>query len=193
LERAGVKTLACVILLLGICINYGHCQGTVNFNNGGIAFATTADRNVYLGAVGTQNGGTLVVGTKFKVQLYVGTDVNNLLSVNAPFSSFRASAGAGTWSGGSRTLTDTSGVSYYGGGVMLAVRAWDINSGPSWDLATIRGTSDPFMYVIPTVSPPPGAWYMEGLRAFAITIPEPGTFALTATVLLGFVMARWRK
>src|SRR4051794_40276859 len=83
-----MRMLICMLFLLIIARKDGRCQGSVNFNNGGIVFATTADRNVYIGAVGTQNGGTLVVGTKFKVQLYVGPDANQLVSIVRHFQVF---------------------------------------------------------------------------------------------------------
>jgi len=183
-----LKKIALTLALIASTVSV-FAQGTVNFNNGGIVFATTADRNVYL----LQVGGALAVGTTFKAQLYVGTDAASLKPISAPISSFRASAGAGTWSGGSRTLTDTAGINYDAGQqVTLAVRAWDISTGASWDVATVRGSSTPFSYTVPAAGSPPGAFYMENLRAFAI-VPEPGTFALAGLGILGLVMARRRK
>jgi hypothetical protein len=164
-------------------------QGTVNFNNS-VAFTAVADRNVYFGSV----GGTLLVGTQWKAQLYVGADANSLQSISAAVSSFRATAGAGTWSGGSRTLTTTTGTSFVAGDtVQLAVRVWDIGTGATWDVATSKGTSAAFSYSVPAAGSPPGAFYMEGLRAFAVTVPEPSTFAFAGIGILGLIMARRRK
>jgi len=184
-----LKKIAFTLALIASTVSV-FAQGTVNFNNGGIVFAQTADRNVYLGQV----GGTLAVGTTYKAQLYVGADAASLVPISAAISSFRATAGAGTWSGGSRTLTDTAGKSYNAGeSVMLSVRAWDVSTGATWDVATARGASTPFAYTVPAAGSPPGAFYMEGLRAFAIVVPEPGTFALAGLGILGLVMARRRK
>jgi len=187
-----LKKLSLTVALVVSAVSV-FAQGSVNFNNGGLAFKTTADRNVYFGAVGTANGGTLLVGTKFKVQLYVGADASSLEAINVPFASFRASAGAGTWSGGNRDLVTPTTTYPQGAQVFLAVRAWDSTTGASWETAAIRGSSTPFAYT----APPAGTldatqFYMENLRAFAV-VPEPGTFALAGLGILGLVMARRRK
>lgn len=158
-------------------------QGTVNFNNN-VAFTTTADRNVYIGAI----GGELTIGTQFKAQLYAGADASSL-TAQGTVRSFRvAPNGPGTWSGGTTTINGFTA----GQTVMLAVRVWDVGTGATYEQASFKGTSDAFSYTIPASGSPPPAFYMEGLRAFAV-VPEPGTFAFAGVGLLGLIMARRRK
>jgi len=188
-----LKKLALSVALVASAVS-AFGQGSVNFNNGGLAFKTVADRNVYLNTVGTANGGTLAVGTKYKVQLYVGSSADALQPIVTTPASFRATAGAGTWSGGNRDLVTSTTTYAQGASLFLAVRAWDSTTGATWETATFRGDSGAFAYT----APPTGTldatqFYMENLRAFAVVVPEPGTFALAGLGILGFVMMRRRN
>jgi hypothetical protein len=164
-------------------------QGTVSFDNK-VAFTTPADRFVYQDAVGTANGGKLLVGTQFKAQLYAGVDASSLAPADVS-AAFRVptTTSPGTWSGGTRTIPFTAGQA-----ATLVVRVWDSSTGTTFENATgYKGSSDPFTYVVPPAGSPASAFYMEGLRAFAVVVPEPGTFALAGLGILGLVMARRRK
>src|SRR5260221_12713465 len=76
-------------------------QGTVNFNNANL----TPTPLVYYGD--PQAGGTPLLETNWAAQLYYGTPgtpESSLISVESPPGRFRATLGAGTWRGGTRTL-----------------------------------------------------------------------------------------
>jgi len=188
-----MKKLVLTLLLAAGTIS-AFAQGTVNFNNN-VTFATQADRLVYKDVIGSTSGGTGpgLVGTQFKAQLYAGPDAANLAPVGA-VGAFRVATTAtpGTWSGGTRTTTFPEGTA-----LILVVKAWDGTTAASYDAAKAAGLyagqSAPFSYTIPATGSPAGAYFMENLRAFAVVVPEPGTFALAGLGILGLVMARRRK
>jgi len=165
-------------------------QGTVNFANVATAFTTTADRLVYLNTVGT----VAVVGTQFKAQLYASDSANGTFTaVDATPSSFRVTttSNPGTWSTVNKIIPAPLGAE--GNNIFLKVAAWDSTTGNTFETATRRGISDAFAWKVPAAGDPPGAVAMENFRAFAIVVPEPGTFALAGLGLLGLVMARRKK
>jgi len=178
--------------LLSVAAVSAFAQGSVSFDNK-VAFTTPADRFVYKDAVGTANGGTLLVGTQFKAQLYAGADASSLQAI-APDAIFRvpSTSSPGTWSGGSRTVPFNAGSV-----ITLVIKAWDATGGVTYDQAKasglFSGASAPFSYVVPAAGAPTSASFMEGLRAFAVVVPEPSTFALAGLGILGLVMARRRK
>jgi len=176
-----LKKIALSLAIMATAVSV-FAQGTVNFNNN-VAFTTTADRNVY-----DKDGVTLLIGTQFKAQLYAGADASSL-TAQGTVRSFRvAPNGPGTWSGGTTTINGFTA----GQTVTLAVRVWDVGTGATYEAATYKGTSSAFTYTIPAAGSPPPAFYMEGLRSFAV-VPEPGTFAFAGVGLLGLIMARRRK
>jgi len=177
-------------LLLAASAMSAFAQGTVNFGNG-VAFTTATDQSRLVYDTLIQPGRELV-GTQFRAQLYYGSSAATLQAVATTGNAFRAAGTTtpGTWSGGgSRTLNGF----VTGDTVQLQVRAWDSTTGNSWDTATTRGASALFSYVVPASGSLASAFYMENLRAFAVVVPEPGTFALAGLGILGFVMMRRRK
>jgi len=188
-----MKKLVLTLLLAAGTIS-AFAQGTVNFNNN-VGFAATLDRLVYKDQIGSTSGGTApgLVGTQYKAQLYAGLDAASLAPVGA-VAAFRVATTLtpGTWSGGTRVLPYPEGTA-----LILQVKAWDGTTATSYDLAKAAGLyagqSAPFSYTIPVAGSPAGALYMENLRAFAVVVPEPGTFALAGLGILGLVMARRRK
>lgn len=171
-------------------------QGTVDFRNGGPAFATVANRlvNNTLGS-----GAAPLVGTDFVAQLYfgsAGTAAGSLTAVSASPVAFRVAttASPGTWSGGgSRTLAGIVS----GATATLQVRVWNATAYPAgYDAAFaaggVTGASDPFAYTVPAAGSPPAAFFMENMRTFNL-VPEPSTIALGVLGLAGLVFIRRRK
>jgi len=195
------KLVMTVLLAVGSLSAFG--QGAVSFNNNQTDYATAADRLVYFGTgVPGQTVGAPVVGTNFKAQLYVGSSADALLPILVNASAFRVASTSfkGMWSGGSRDLITSAGTFAKGQTVFLQVKAWDVNQGATYELASgnaafVHGESGVFSYTSPTSdTAAPTAFYMEGLRTFNIVgVPEPTTFALGGLGLLGLAMYRRRK
>jgi len=189
--------------VLGLAVVSGWAQGTVDFRNGGVSFPTAADRFVYLGAV----GGTKLVGTNYVAALYY------MAGANAPIDS----PTAGTQAGGLaafRVATTTNpglwlnqvavgntrildGVSF-DQTATLQVRVWDASRYSSYAAAFAAGQgygkSDPFNYTVPSATNiDPSKYYMDGLRAFAVIVPEPSVLALGVVGVAGLLFLRRRK
>jgi hypothetical protein len=171
-------------------------QGTVDFRNGGITFATIADRLV------RDVDGSALVGANFRAQLYFEPGLGNpaidqsVRSItNAPLN-FRAvsptNALAGTWqAGGIRTLQGVD----IGQGATLQVRVWDSVLGATYEAALLAfnqgavgkiGHSQGFNFTVPPAGSPPALYYMENMRSFNV-VPEPSVIllgAIGAAVLL---------
>jgi len=194
------KVLA--IALLSLAAVSSWAQGTVQFQNGQITFATTADRLVYLGAV----GGTKMTGTNYAVGLYYIAGADQ--AIMSPTAGTQAGALAfgrpgtttspGIWanpgSAGNTRILNGVDVTQT---ATLQVRAWDITKYATFAAAFAAndyGWSLPFNQRMPDFAhgdPAPLA-YMESLRAFAI-VPEPSTIALGVLGVAGLLALRRRK
>lgn len=167
------------VLLVSLAAPVWAQVNTVYFQNYG-TFPTPADRLVYRDFV----GGTKLVGTNFVAGLWYnpGTDAGSVDGRIAPerglqtgaLCPFRAPATTlpGTWSTlpGPIRVLDGVGV---GETAILQVRVWDIKKYPTFSDAFVAGefgASAPFVYMVPQVTSPPSSYYMDGLRAFALTV-----------------------
>jgi hypothetical protein len=195
------KVLA--IALLSLAAVSSWAQGTVQFQNGQITFATAADRLVYLGTV----GGTKMTGTNYAVGLYymAGAD-QNIMSPTAgtqagalAFGRPGTTTSPGVWANpgaaGNTRILDGVAIT---ASATLQVRAWDITKYATFAQAFAAndyGWSQPFNQRMPDFAhgDPATLAYMEGLRAFAITVPEPSTIALGVLGVAGLLALRRRK
>ena len=136
---------------------------TVDFNNTR-NFPTPADRRVY------NVDGQPLTGTNYLARLVYGPDAASL-QPTTPAARFRTVAPndplAGTWSGGTRTLTGFSA----GQTVTLAVQVWDVHSGPTYETAINRMQSLPFLYTIPAPGSAVSQYYIDNFRAFGPLSP----------------------
>jgi hypothetical protein len=174
-----------LVLLVGAS---GALSQTVSFRNND-QFSTIAERRVFADQV----GGTPLVGVNNIAQLMYGTSATSLTPHTGTVT-FRnvatSDALAGTWIGGTRTLTGLTP----GQTITLQVRAWDNTTGATYDSALRRGISTTFTYMIPATSPPPpaSAFFMEGLRGFAL-VPEPSVIGLGLLGVGALFLLRRRK
>ena len=118
----GPGWLLALLIFAHLGVN-GFAQALVNFNNNVLSPVPL----VYFGDPNA--GGTAVLGTNFLAQLYYGKDFDDLRPVAKTPAKFRASAGAGTWAGGMRTLDGVD----CGETVTLQVRIWDGGQFPTWE------------------------------------------------------------
>jgi len=170
-----------------------QAQGTVQFQNGQITFATPADRFVYAGAVGV---GTKLTGTNYAAGLWYvpGADRGDVLcsaggTQAGALAFFRPSttASPGVWanpgSAGNTRILDGVAIGSY---ATLQVRVWDITKYGTFAQAFAAGEyawSLPFNFRAPDFAHGDlaTAAYMEGLRAFGGApglCPEPSSLAL---------------
>jgi hypothetical protein len=194
------KVLA--IALLSLAAVSSWAQGTVQFQNGGISFATAADRLLYIGAVGGQK----LVGTNYVVGLYYMAGADQ--AIMSPTAGTQAGGLAlgriattqtpGVWNNGSAGNTRLlDGVPVLATAT-LQVRAWDITKYATFAAAFAAndyGWSQPFNQRMPDFAhgDPATLAYMEGLRAFAVGVPEPSTIALGVLGVAGLLALRRRK
>jgi hypothetical protein len=160
---------------------------TVSFRNYDL-YTTTAERRVF-----EFDSRTPVVGTHIAVQLLYGTSASSL-TPHTQTATFRnvptSDTFAGTWTGGTRTLTGMAP----GQTAILQVRAWDSTGGVTFDQALCRSISMTFSYLIPSPGAPPSAYFMEGFRSFTYC-PEPSSIglALIGAAALLFLGRRKRR
>jgi hypothetical protein len=193
------KVLA--IALLSLAAVSSWAQGTVQFQNGQITFATVADRLVYLGAV----GGTKMTGTNYVVGLYYIAGADQ--AIMSPTAGTQAGALAigrlattatpGVWNNGTAGNTRILNEVDVTQTATLQIRAWDITKYATFADAFARGEygwSQPFNQRMPDFAhgDPVPLSYMDGLRAFAI-VPEPSTIALGVLGVAGLLALRRRK
>lgn len=201
------------IAVLGLAAVTSWAQGTVDFRNGGVSFKTTANRYVYFGAVGpgagTPTPGSAdpnrVVGTQYVAGLWYvkgadqGANIANARVVGRTFTFRQATttdANKGTWviaAGASPTFTfDDVAI---GASATLQVRVWDGVKYADFAAAVAGGefgASLPFNYTVPAAGAATDAYYLDGLRAFAI-VPEPSTIALGILGAASLLFLRRRK
>ena len=177
-------------------------QGTVTWQNASTisGWNPVADRNVKFGASASIFNPLLVAGanvasnyagvnlTSLRAVLYYApgttTDLGLFSQAAGGSASFKAStsATAGSWFGGTRTLT--TGVPAQGGVSSLFVVVWDssLSTDPLSDASKLGlwGSSAIFAYTTPTSpTPAPVDFLPNNLSSFTIgMVPEPSTFAL---------------
>jgi len=197
-----MKKIVLSVLLAAAGTASVFAQGTVTFANAVNTFNTVADRYIYQDAV----GGTLLKGTQFKVQLYAGSTAAEaaaaIIAVDSTPSNMRGQTTTlpGVWTGGLTTKIIPAPTGTKDTDIFLQIRAWDSTGGiTTYEQARAAGTtiytgaSTPFLYHVPPDGATGGAFAMDNFRAFAVVVPEPGTFALAGLAVLGLVMARRRK
>jgi hypothetical protein len=189
------------VALLGLTAVSGWAQGTVDFRNAGVAFATQADRLVYLGSVAPANA---LTGTNYVAGLWFAPGAGNTTidktggtQAGRAFN-FRPATTTqpGTWNPGANPFIFTLDGTTLNTTVTLQVRVWDslaYNSFASALAAGQYGASRPFDYLIPAAGATPDKYFMEGLRAFAVQVPEPSTIALGVLGVAGLLFLRRRK
>jgi len=181
-------------------------QGTVNFLNDTVTLSTPPDRFIRFGTSAGTLAGLPAHGTNIQIQLYYGASTataGSLVAVSTAPARLRASTttAPGTWSaGGFRTLT---GFDFGAGSVNLQIRVWDINDGGTFEQALARpngpagfvGTSQMFLYLIPSSSGAPGGdFVMKSYVGFDVNIvPEPSSFALAGLGAAALLIFRRRK
>ena len=151
-------------------------QGMVNFSNDPSVLSGPFDRLVRFSGSSAACGHNIfgtnnapVVGTNLVAQLYYGsTNGSQLIPVtNAP-ARFRPSTTSipGTWEGGMRFLPGFN----YGDTVVLNVRVWDSNFGPTYETSLgLRDASSFFYYQIPASPDAPlSSFSMVGFQGFFI-------------------------
>jgi hypothetical protein len=181
-----------LVLLVGVT---GALAQTVSFRNtDAFETATTNSTSGFTDRLVRLQGGTPVVGTQYRAQLFFGAVGGSLNPVTSNPVSFRDPANPGTvglegtWSGATRTLTGFTA----GQTVVLQVRAWDATGGATFDTTAIRGQSATFLYTIPAAGSPPSDFYMEGFGGFTI-VPEPSVIGLALVGAGALFMLRRRK
>ena len=174
-RRANMRIAGLALRVIGACAMAHAAIGqTVDFNNNR-NFPTPADRRVY--NVDMQP----LVGTNYLARLVYGPDASNLQPTGQA-ARFRTVAPndplAGTWSGGTRTLTGFSP----GQTVTLVVQVWDVHTGATYETAGMRMQSAPFSYTIPMPGAAVTAYYIDNFRGIRpLSCPIPGPLAIAET------------
>lgn len=174
-----MKKLIILAACMGVtAVAFG--QGQVNFNSRVTVDGINA---------GVTYEGVLVDGANgWKAQLYAGDEPSALVPVSGVVD-FRTGAAAGYISGGAVTIEGKPN----GSQVWLAIAAWNIADGASYEVASAAfgpvGMSLPIQVSLdgPPNTPP----NMIGLQPWSVAIiPEPSTMALG---LLGFAALMLRR
>jgi hypothetical protein len=176
-----MKTLLTISLMA--VAHSAWAQGEVDFRNGGITFATVADRKVYRDYV----GGQPLTGTNYVAGLWFAPG-NDPASVEGRLSpsrgqqagmtfkfrpTFTGTPGAWVAPQGVSPIFTMDGVDI-GQSAMLQVRVWDSMVHASFAeafAANNYAVSEPFSYTVPPAGSPHELYYMDNLRSF----PNPPT------------------
>lgn len=170
----------------------GFSQGQVNFNNR-VANPSAPGTFLVDAPVSNVGGLTRLEGPSYMVQLYAGPSgtAEAALTPVGDALPFRAGAGAGyinvTGVDPNRVIPGVAA----GAQATIQLRAWDVASGASWDVALIRGESN--IFAVTTGGGLDLPANLVGLQSFNLAIvPEPSTIALG---LVGFaaLMFRFRR
>jgi hypothetical protein len=145
-----------------------------------------------------------LAGANYQAGLFAGSTSTSLAYIGNA-TPFLTAGGAGYFNGGATTLAGIPG----GSTVWLQVVAWDATlkgtaTGASWAQATafdaagandVWGMSKVFSVVAadPTTSPPQTPSALVGLQSFALSVPEPSTFALMGLGAAALMIFRRRK
>jgi len=187
-----------IVGLLVIASASAFAQGTVSFNNNGLATPLPDNLAVFFGDTATGHRLTLGDGV-YVAQLYfgaAGSPESALTAVSAPAANFRVAttANPGTWSGGTRTLTGFD----VGATVALQVRVWNTTDGSDYATAFAKnnglftGKSSIFSYTVPAAGSPPAAYAMGNFAGFSVVVPEPSVIVL-GILGAGVLLLRRRK
>ena len=80
---------------------------------------------------------------------------------------------------------------------MLQVRVWDLSQFDTYDHAVagrgVTGHSVAFSYTVPAAGSLPSFFFITGMKAFALGVPEPSTIVLGALGLASLLFLRRRK
>jgi len=196
-------------ILMSLASTGAFSQGIVNFANDTAILTPRPDRLIrfspfsQLNPFGTNNAPA--VGTNYQVQLYYGASTaseSSLIAVTAAPASLRPSTtrAPGVWfSGGLRTFENV----LPGAVLVLQVRVWDINFGPTYETAYgaslgSGGKSSLFLYTVPQpidLPHSPMENYVGFLLnpGFVLDVPEPSMAAFTASVLFTWLLLRRQK
>ena len=187
-------------LLLVMLVRSGFAEGMVDFRNGSVVFATTANRKIYL------PGGIPLVGTNYVAALYYlpgadrGAEIfsggNLAFGLNGlAYAHFRpeTTSQPGVWLnspqvGNMRYLVGVS----LGQTVTLQVRVWDITRHPDWPRAVINGEyqmTAPFNYLVPPPTASPQTFYMENMRSSVVL--QPPSVPLTVSKVGDSAILSW--
>lgn len=166
-----------------LSINLAQAQGLVQFDNfgGGVDAPIT-----YLGAPVEDTTGRFMAG----LWIAAGADqaVESLVfsGLSTPFVGI-----GGYFLGGSQAVAGFAP----GSQVTVQVRAWDTETGATWDLAVWKGASNLLNITLGGAGAPPSLpALLTGLQGFAI-VPEPSTstFALAGLGAAAMLILRRRK
>jgi hypothetical protein len=212
-----MKNLAAISMMMGwagLALGQGtiHNPGVVSFQNSETArpAGTTAGFHLIFDC----NGG--LVGLNFRAELFLVNPDSSLTPIPASISPFRAATTArpGTWDGPSSTVPlpngvggvdvfdDGTGETGTGGAdgtghypVTLRVRAWDSNTGNSWDTSSgWRGETANFTYTQRFSGPPPFPMDTQMINQPGfITCPEPSAVTLSVLGVTALLLFRQRK
>jgi hypothetical protein len=167
-----------------LCVESSLGQGTVNFSNLVIVDGVRiVDAPVFVCGSVRASGGTFVA------ELLAGPSGGSLAPVGLP-APFLSGTEAGYFSGGTRTINNV----LPGQVATIQVRAWNTDSGATWDAAFLRGS---FSMQIPSGgfngAPPANLIFLQSICMCISCVPEPSTWLLISLGGLALFCCRRRR